>query len=606
MGFYSPFQSMDYGFDSMFDDPLFRETIWPWNENKENPSGDHYGEAVSGDVEDYNSKCGFNSAQNVHVDVQQNKDKESQKEEQDRIEAERKLEETQKLLQEKRDELKKLELLQEQLLKKNEQKRNTLKPPRTPKVRNQYQSQLGDSKKTETQKMDDVVERENVHHTRNNQQKALNNNPEVQKVKHKQQYHDEVNMPKQRKEHHQNDRPHFSESQHHHAEHISHENEDIQPGFQKKAESKARTEQGQPQEHERLAEIKREHHQARTNNQDKRVFQTVTVVELDVPGYYPSDLKIHTVGHKIHIHGMQTCSCSENCVSRELEKVFDLPLHVDSRSLTAILDGDSHLEIHGRKFFSGTISKANVDVPLQNLGLPFNRPQMKCAIETIDSNEVHEMKNTAENKNFPQKSEEMFQDVDSHSQHKTHQPKHLEEEFTSADMNSDIFQDQGELQHTEAIEEADIQEKQVKIAELDIPGYYPSDLKILTVGHKIHVHGIQTCSCSDSCVVREFEKVYEIPEEVDSRTLRAVLDRDSHLQISGSQYFGGKVNKTHVEVPVEGLGISMNRPKAVCDNVKKPVFKTVTINSRTGQKYKPELYDADIEDEVTIEDVNEY
>ncbi|XP_066273799.1 trichohyalin-like [Branchiostoma lanceolatum] len=98
-----------------------------------------------------------------------------------------------------------------------------------------------------------------------------------------------------------------------------------------------------------------------------------------------------------------------------------------------------------------------------------------------------------------------------------------------------------------------------QVASVQINGYYPENIQVRTEGRQLIVSGKQTCSCEEQCFEKEFERQYALPRGLDTRSLRATLNRDGQLRVEG-QVYRGVTQRDDVRVEVQGLGIGQ-RPQ---------------------------------------------
>ncbi len=153
------------------------------------------------------------------------------------------------------------------------------------------------------------------------------------------------------------------------------------------------------------------------------------------------------------------------------------------------------------------------------------------------------------------------------------------------------------------------------IVKVELTGYYPADVTIYTKGQTLYIEGKRVCSCEEDCVIKELERKYQLPEGVDTTTLKATLDGAGILSVDGVQYTM-PVDTTDTSIYVEGLGLphkNLNHRRN-CHNTK-PRMKLTKIEKRTGKPYVEPQYKYDIpertleteqfDDGVTIETISD-
>ncbi|XP_013389342.1 uncharacterized protein LOC106158051 [Lingula anatina] len=160
-----------------------------------------------------------------------------------------------------------------------------------------------------------------------------------------------------------------------------------------------------------------------------------------------------------------------------------------------------------------------------------------------------------------------------------------------------------------------LSKKESQLYALYVEGYDPDDITIETQGRSLHISGHHKCSCDENCFERTFEKVFNLPDNVDLTSLSTTLDKDHVLKVKGrtSNHVFELVDS---RVRVIGIGIPQSS-STPCSQRQTGFKKQVRINKRTGQTFEPEPYeietsfdtqhyhDFENDDESTIE-VEEY
>ncbi len=156
----------------------------------------------------------------------------------------------------------------------------------------------------------------------------------------------------------------------------------------------------------------------------------------------------------------------------------------------------------------------------------------------------------------------------------------------------------------------------VDVYSVHVPGYKPRELHVKTEGRTLRIQGKQACGCQDSCAIREFERVFTLPEGIDTGNLQATLSRDGTLSVQSK--FRQKLSRGNYadrDILVEGLDLVPIEDTAEnTDNcVKKAGIKLAKINKRTGKRIpltrqfdevQPRTFE-NLDDGVTIEVVDD-
>lgn len=158
---------------------------------------------------------------------------------------------------------------------------------------------------------------------------------------------------------------------------------------------------------------------------------------------------------------------------------------------------------------------------------------------------------------------------------------------------------------------ANLQQRPVTFAELDVSGYRSDELDIWVEGQKIIVKGHHKCDCDDTCLVREFQRTYGIPQNLDSKSVKAKYGRDRKLVLQGNvarnhqqfrddrqveiDYQGPKETpREQVQCQQKKAGIPLKKVKVPRHNLHK---NTITAPEHIDKSFEGEIAD----DGVTIE-----
>ncbi len=163
--------------------------------------------------------------------------------------------------------------------------------------------------------------------------------------------------------------------------------------------------------------------------------------------------------------------------------------------------------------------------------------------------------------------------------------------------------------------------KPVQVYSLQVPGYKPRELQVQTEGRTVRVKGRRACGCQDSCAIKEFERVFTLPESVDKRHLQATLNKEGtfSVQVNANQRLSSRGHFEDRDIVVEGLDLPPieDNSENTENCVKKASMKLAKINKHTGKRVpvsrpseelpvRNHLDNDYYDDEVTIESIDEW
>ena len=143
----------------------------------------------------------------------------------------------------------------------------------------------------------------------------------------------------------------------------------------------------------------------------------------------------------------------------------------------------------------------------------------------------------------------------------------------------------GDTQHKN-MPTTNLQQRPVTFAELDVSGYRSNELDIWTEGDKVVVKGHHKCDCDDSCLVREFQRTYGIPRNLDRKSVKAKYGRDGKLVLQGNVARNPQqiAKDQHVEIEYHGPK-ETPRQNVQCHHKKAGIpLKKVKVQRRDLQK----------------------
>ena len=129
------------------------------------------------------------------------------------------------------------------------------------------------------------------------------------------------------------------------------------------------------------------------------------------------------------------------------------------------------------------------------------------------------------------------------------------------------------------------QPQPIDIYSIDVPDYRPSELHVRSEGGKVKISGRKVCRCDESCTLREFERVANLPKGISSSSITATLNRKGTLSIQGKslQTPSGEPQRDR-EIIVEGIDLPPIKDSDAKECVKKSTLKLGKINGKTGQR----------------------
>ena len=132
----------------------------------------------------------------------------------------------------------------------------------------------------------------------------------------------------------------------------------------------------------------------------------------------------------------------------------------------------------------------------------------------------------------------------------------------------------------------------VQLASLQVAkGYLPRDISVQTEGALVKVQGKQVCGCEETCVMKEFERSFSLPQGTDPKSLTASFN-DGLLVVEGDTNFDTRhFTDTRIQVAHRGVSSDYEDLKEKLDCLKeKSGIKLSKINKGTGKAYVEEDY----------------
>ena len=148
-------------------------------------------------------------------------------------------------------------------------------------------------------------------------------------------------------------------------------------------------------------------------------------------------------------------------------------------------------------------------------------------------------------------------------------------------------------------------------AEVDVSGYKSNEIEVWTEGNKVVVKGHRKCACDESCLVQEFQRTYNMPRGLDSKSVKAKFGRNGKLTLQGlvtnaqSQISDNKKIEVDYQGPKESVRENVDCPKknAGIPLKKVQVKKGKYMNTvKADTRDKTSRFEGEMEDDgVTIE-----
>jgi hypothetical protein len=104
--------------------------------------------------------------------------------------------------------------------------------------------------------------------------------------------------------------------------------------------------------------------------------------------------------------------------------------------------------------------------------------------------------------------------------------------------------------------------------------------------NRVTVEGRHECNCEESCVVTKFQRTYQLPRNVDPRSVEASMGADRVLQLSGRQshQHNALVDPAERQIVVDTQGFTEHASTAKC-SPSKPGLHIAKRDPRTGRVF---------------------
>ena len=153
------------------------------------------------------------------------------------------------------------------------------------------------------------------------------------------------------------------------------------------------------------------------------------------------------------------------------------------------------------------------------------------------------------------------------------------------------------------------------IVRMALPEYDVEKIKVKVKDQSIVVSGRQICGCEDSCALREFERVHDLPYDIDVTSLAAEVKPGKVLNIYGTPAASHR-NNVERSIDIAGAELYPTAQKSQDCRNKRSGMTLGKLDQRTGETYTADRVPrrdyvlrrplVDPEDDVTIEVDDEY